>query len=860
MTMISTGGSQVVPDAMASGYQPDPSGYDELFAGAGRVREHGQKMFAQLVELGEFELRRRSDQAQRMIRENGTTYNAYGDPRETVRPWNLDLLPVVFSTSDWEQVSAGIEQRTQLLSAILLDVHGPQLLLQRGLLPAELLFTHPGFQRSFAGQRPPGNCFVNFSATNLIRHPDGTWAVAADRTDAPQGAGYALENRIVVSRLLPAVIHDCRVERLAGFFITMQEMLRGLAPQHRENPRIVLLSQGPRSPNYFEDAYLSRYLGYTLVEPGDLTVRSDRVMLKTLGGLLQVDVILRRLSDLYGDPLEIRSDPGKGVTGLLQAVRAGQVAVANPLGSSLLESPAFLPYLPRLCRELLGSELLLPSIPTWWCGDPESRQYVLENLDDLQIRSAFRSGRLPAIAIEDLEGLSRSELRAAIQKYSRHFIAQRQPEYSTAPVFGREGWQASRVALRAYAVLSAAGCSVMPGGLLRVASDPRKLDLSILAGEGSKDAWVLARGPVQEVSLLQAAGRGIELRRSGAELPSRVADNLFWLGRYVERADGGTRLLRTTVSRLASESGAVGLPELGKLLRCLAAQGQIEPGFAVDEIRRQLPEIERMLPAFALDSRQPNSILSILFSMHRLANLVRDRISIDSWRILHHIQQDLQPLMDQPRVDLADLLALLNRILIDLAAFSGLVADSTTRTQGWRFLEIGRRLERSVLIIENVRNTLVETSSHEPAVMEAVLEVADSIMTYRSRYLSNVQPAPVLDLLLTDETNPRSLVFQLATLAEHVEQLPRDDTQPLRRPEQRIAITALDAVRLVELEMLTESDRKGRRLRLDQMLEHVADQLPRLSDLISHRYLVHAGIPRQLAENVESRHGAMTRP
>jgi uncharacterized circularly permuted ATP-grasp superfamily protein len=409
----------------------------------------------ELERVGEAELRRRSEQAQRMIRENGTTYNAYGDPQETVRPWNLDLLPVVFSSAEWEHLAAGIQQRTQLLNAILLDIYGSQLLLQRGLLPAELLFTHPGFCRSFAGQRPAGDCFLNFSAADLLRHQDGTWLIASDRTDAPQGAGYALENRIVTSRLLPSIMHDCRVERLAAFFITMQDMLRGLAPQHRENPRIVLLSQGPSSPSYFEDAYLSRYLGYTLVETGDLTVRTDRVMLKTLGGLLQVDVILRRLSDVHSDPLEVRGDPAMGVAGLLQAVRAGHVAVANPLGSGLLESPAFLPYLPQLCRELLGSELLLPSVPTWWCGDAESRKYVLEHLDELQIRSAFRSGRMPALSVEDLAELTRAELRAAIQARPYNYVAQQPPECSTAPVLSDSGWQVSRVALRAYVVMSA---------------------------------------------------------------------------------------------------------------------------------------------------------------------------------------------------------------------------------------------------------------------------------------------------------------------------------------------------------------------------------------------------------------------
>lgn len=828
-------------------YALTAAAYDEVFESPAQPRPPYAKLLAALDALGTEEFQRRFEQGQRLIRENGTTYNAYGDPGEAARPWNLDLLPLVLDVQRWSELAEGLLQRARLLNAILNDLYGPQLLLQSRQLPAELLFAHPAFLRALHGQRPAGDCFINFYAADLVRDPHGNWLVSADRSDAPQGAGYALENRIVTSRLLPSIIHDCHVERLASFFLTLQEVLRESAPQHRENPRIVLLSQGPSSPSYFEDAYLSRYLGYTLVEGGDLTVRGDRVMLKTLGGLLQVDVLMRRLSDLQSDPLELRGDPGLGIAGLLQAVRSGNVAVINPLGSSLVESPALLPYLPALCREMLGETLRLPSVPTWWCGDREGLRYVLEHLDELNIRAAYRRCRLPAVPTEVLDKMTLAERRAAIQARPHDYVGQARVELSTVPLWTPGGWHPTRAALRTYVVLSGSKDAVLPGGLLRVSSDPRPLELSILAGEASKDAWVLSRGPVSDISLLQPPGRSFELRRSGAELPSRVADNLFWLGRYVERADSGTRLLRTTASRLASESGVGEMPELAALLRYLAAQGQIEPGFVVDGIRDQLPEIAGMLPAFALDPRQPTSLYATLASMHRLASLVRDRISIDSWRILHRIDRDIQPLAYRRDVDLSDLLALLNRIVIDLAAFSGLVAESTTRTQGWRFLDIGRRLERALGIIELVRCTFVDRRDDDPAVLEAVLEVADSIMTYRSRYLTNLQPAPVLDLLLTDETNPRSLAFQLATLAEHVDGLPREQVPALRGPEQRIMLAALTSVRMIDIEMLSERARPGERTRLQQTLERLALQLPRLSDMVSHRYLVHIGNPRQLA-------------
>jgi uncharacterized circularly permuted ATP-grasp superfamily protein/uncharacterized alpha-E superfamily protein len=804
-------------------------------------------MVAALQTLGTEEITRRAEQARRMIRENGTTYNAYSDGQETVRPWNLDVTPLLVPAGEWKRIAEGLVQRTRLINAVLADLYGSQRLLQRGLLPAELVFSHPAFLRQFHGLRLPGDSFLHVYAADLARSTEGNWCVTADRTDAPQGTGYTLENRIVVSRLLPGVMHECRVERLASFFIALQEALRSLAPQHRENPRIVLLSQGPASASYFEDAYLARYLGYTLVEVGDLTVRGERVVLKTLGGLLPVDVVLRRLSDLHMDPLELRGPAELGVPGLLQAMRAGNVAVANGLGSSLLESPAFLPFLPQLCREMLSEDLLLASVPTWWCGQPAECQFVLEHLDQLVVRAAFRCGRLPHLAGEQLEHLNFQQLADAIRAAPHLYVAQQRLDRSTSPVFSPEGWKPARVALRSFVVAGGGKITVMPGGLLRLSESSDPLDWSILSGEGSKDTWVLADGPVQEISLLQPPGKHVELRRSGTELPSRVADNLFWLGRYVERADACTRLLRTTAARLASETGARDRPELAVLLRCLAAQGQIEPGFVVEGIREQLPEIEQMLPAAALDTRQTTNLRSILATVHRLASLVRDRLSIDTWRILHGVERDMQPLLAQQRVDLADLLTFLNRVVIDLAAFSGLVAESTTRTQGWRFLEMGRRLERALHTIELIRNSLVSSSDTEPSVLEAILEVADSIMTYRSRYLAHLQLAPALDLLLTDETNPRSLAFQLAALAEHVENLPRDHTQALRGPEQRIAISALSAIRLIDVELLSECQRSGERTKMDRLLERLGEQLPKLADLVSHKYLVHAASPRQLA-------------
>jgi uncharacterized circularly permuted ATP-grasp superfamily protein/uncharacterized alpha-E superfamily protein len=843
MTTNPPSGQSPRPASIFDGYAPTDGVFDE-FCTAGGVRPHWQPFVDLIDQLGANELVRRWEQASRLIRENGMTYNAYGDPDHVTRPWNLDALPLLIGADQWRNLSAGLVQRARLLNLVLTDIYGPQRLLTSGLLPASLVFSHPGFRRVFHGQRHTG-CFLHFCAFDLARAPDGAWWVIGDRTDAPFGVGYALENRIVMSRMLPNVVRQCNVHRLAPFFIALQETLRRMAPEHRANPRIVLLSQGPANPNYFEDSYLARYLGYTLVESGDLAVRDDRVFLKTLGGLLPVDVIFRRLGDGNSDPLELHGEPSLGVAGLLQAVRAGNVAVANGLGSSLVESSAFIPYLANLCQQLLGEALVLPSVATWWCGTKDARGYVLKNVDRLNVRSAFRVDRRDPLSTEQLRARTGSDLATAIAASPTSFVGQEEIARSSVPVWRDRSLRPSRLAMRVFLVASKTSYVVLPGGLVRVSPSAEQLDFSVLAGEESKDVWVLADGPVRDVSLLRTAGGKVEFRRSGAELPSRVADNLFWLGRNIERAESTARLLRPVLARLMSESHHTGGADLTALLRCLATQGQIEPGFVVEGIKEQMPSIEVALPAAVLGKEHTGSLRATIAAMYFNASLVRDRLSLDSWRIVQRLEYQLAALANP---ELSDLMELLNRLIIDLAAFDGLVEESMTRTQGWRFLDLGRRLERALHTIVLVRSALATAGDGDGEVLEAVLEAADSLMTYRARYLASMQLPTVLDLLLTDETNPRSLAFQLAEIAEHVENLPRDQTQPHRGPEQRIAMSALNRIRAVDADALCEKRTSKKPTGLEQTMANLAEQLPKLSELISHKYLIHAGAPRQLAE------------
>lgn len=827
-------------------YVPTTGAYDEYFLSPGDARPAVHRFVQELGGWDRTELERRRESAWRQIDENSVTYSTTGDSERTNRPWVFDPLPLVIGAQEWQSISAGLAQRARLLNLLLQDLYGAQKTIHRGLLPPGLIFGHPGFLRTFHGIRVPDDVFLHLYAADLARSATGQWWVVADRTEAPSGMGYTLENRLVSSSMFPESFRANQVDRLAPFFIALRELMQRLAPRRRDNPRIVLLSQGPANPNYYEDAYLSRYLGYSVVEGEDLAVRDEVVMLKTLGGLLPVDVILRRIDEADCDPLELRSDSSQGITGLLQSVRAGQVAVANALGSGLPECPALPAFLPALCRELLDEDLLLPSVATWWCGDDSARQYVLEHLPELMIRHCYRDGRERPRQGDKLSADELSKLKQQILARPGDFVAQERVQRSTTPVWLKSDPESWSVALRTYLVASGRSYLCLPGGLSRVSPDPSVLDLSISTGEGSKDVWVLAAGPVAPVSLLKPPGYIQELKRSGAELPSRVADNLFWLGRHVERAEGAARLLRTFVNRLLGEGGSATDHPL--LVRSLAELGQIEPGYAVDKIRAQLPPIELALPRMVFDPTETLGLRAIIHRLNRTASMVRERLSLDSWRLINRIYHEFEP--DEPieEFELTQLQLMLNVLITDLSAFSGLVAESMTRTLGWRFLDIGRRLERAMHTVFAIHNLLLPADDNEVPALEAALEFGDCVLTYRSRYLTTLQLAPVLDLLVTDETNPRSLAFQLARTVEHLDQLPRDASTALRSPEQRLGMAALHAVRMLSADDLVGVHTNNERRSLDRLLSRVSAMLPKLADAISHKYLIHAGMPKQLTE------------
>ncbi|MDD1509607.1 circularly permuted type 2 ATP-grasp protein [Pseudomonas sp. CNPSo 3701] len=741
-----------MPDLLA-GYLPDEAAYDELLDRQGQVRPHWRPVLSQLRRNTPAQLQQRQAMVTRQIQANGVTYNVYADPDGADRPWELDLLPNLIPAAEWQTIAAGVAQRAGLLNKVLADLYGPQHLLAEGLLPPELVFGHESFLWPCQGVQPPGSTFLHLYAVDLARSADGRWQVVADRTQAPAGAGFALENRQIISRAFPELYRDLGVQHLAGFFRTLQDTLTSQAPAGNDTPLVVVLTAGRFNESYFEHLYLARQLGYPLVEGSDLTVRDATLYLKTLAGLQRVHAVLRRLDDDFCDPLELRSDSALGVPGLLEVVRQGRVLVANALGSGLLESPGLSGFLPAVSERLLGEPLLLPGIDSVWCGEPPVLAKVLEDLPNWLIRPCSAAQRLAQGRNPDAEHL---------RQQPEAYVAQASVQLSRAPVwFGEAGVQPRVIGMRVFAVASGDGYRVMPGGLTRAAVAGATDVMSMQSGGVSKDTWVLGerQAPSEQWQGTRALGAA-DLVRSDPYLPSRVVENLFWFGRYSERCEDNARLLRIMLARYVDDDDDP---------RALQAM------FALAETLGTLPDeahgsLEARLREALLGSEWPASVRVNLQRLQWTAGSVRGKLSQANWQAMVELQRDLQQLECRDG-DLGQLLDVLNRLMISLAALSGFALDDMTRDEGWRFLMIGRCIERVQFLCDSIGGFLRIGASDDAAALDWLLELGNSSITYRTRYMASAQLIPVLDLLLLDERNPHAVVYQLRLLLRALKRL-----------------------------------------------------------------------------------------
>lgn len=758
--------------SLLSGYASAEGRYDELLSASGVPRPHWDAFLRSLAARQGIEVSETLALMEREIRENGITYNVYADPKGADRPWEVDPLPLLLSATEWDEIAAGIAQRADLLNRVLGDIYGPQELLRSGAIPPPIIFGHSGYLHQVQGIRPPGGVHLFHYAADLARSPDGHWWVVNDRTQAPSGAGYALENRLVVSRVFPQMFRELHVQHLAPFFDALRESLLRWAPKdivgctsERANPLVVLLTPGPYNETYFEHALLARYLGFPLVEGSDLTVRDGCVWMKTVEGLRRVHAVLRRQDDDYCDPLELRSDSALGVPGLTDCARRGTVLLANALGSGVLESGALLGYLPKLSEQLLGEPLRLPSVATWWLGEPAALDDAWSRLDKLIIKPLERSVREPAVFGADLSTKERAALRERVAARPQRYVAQEWVHLSQAPVLEQdthpdraEQLGSRSVGLRVFAVATPNGYHVMPGGLTRVAGDDRSRVIAMQRGGRSKDTWVLSDAPVNaSFSLLSRTIKPQDLVASRVNVPSRAAENLFWFGRYGERCESTARLLRVAIGEVLDDARE--------------QPDGVPPALILAQRFGLIDNTDHPSTDLLRAATHPDEGLSErLRQLSRVAFNLRDRMSADHWRSLNQLIADpvFQRGLSSTSLGLPLAMGWLDRAVTSMMTLSGFVLDGMTRSVGWRFLSIGRRIERLSTLCNVLQVAINDGRTHG---LDWLLEYADSTVTYRSRYLVAPEWLPVLDLLLRDEVNPRSVAFQVKGLAEYVAKL-----------------------------------------------------------------------------------------
>ncbi len=817
---------------------------DELIDHAGKIRPDWQPFIAGLSSMSDAEIAGAWSSAERLVRDDGVTYNVHGDPSGEDRPWRLDPVPLLIAPGEWQALERGIIQRAHLLNAVLADLYSDQRLLTDGLIPAPLVFGNTQFLRPVHGIEVQNGTFLHFLAVDLARGPDGQWWVLNDRTQAPVGAGYALENRAIMARTLPDLFHECRVQSLASFFQAFRDHLIGLIGN--DDPAIVIHSPGPASETYFEHAYLARHLGIPLVEAADLTVRDRRVFLKTLTGLQPVHMIWRRVEAEGYDPLELQSGGVHGIPGIVEALRAGNVTIVNALGSGLVECDALMNFLPGLCRQLLGEDLLLPQTATWWCGQDEGRRFVLDNLDRLVIRPTFASRSIMQNVPKQMIGaeLGASERQALADRIKRQgedFIGQDLITLSTAPSWQDGCLQPRPIALRVYIATSDDGYRVMPGGLTRTSEHNDPHAVFMRQGDASKDSWVLADGSSRGFGRFPQAEQRQTPKRSGQNIPSRAADNLFWLGRYAERIEGAARLLRSLLLRIAGETGDNDPPVRKALLDLMVHHGHLSETSSRRAAGWGIEAAERDLSFLIFDDDAGNSLGTMISNLHRTATSARERLSSDAWRVVQDLKDQAELYRRQSWHGVDASLDLLNQTLRMLAALSGMQMENMTRNFGWRLLDMGRRLERARLLAKLIAGLVAGKGDVETTALDLLLQLADSAMTYRTRYLTEPSALLVIDLLLIDASNPRSIAFQLDRLNDHLAALPRDAESEGLSDEQQLMTRLRAKVDLGDLQQLAEpSGEQRERKALSALMAEVETDLAAISDTITNRYFSHA--------------------
>ncbi len=830
-------------------------GYDEMFTPQNEIKPYWEKLLSGFDKIGADGLIGRQKDIDWLLSENGVTYNVYNDPQGLHRPWNLNVVPFLLHQNEWETVEAGLKQRAELLNLVLKDVYGERNLIKKGIIPFEVIYGHRGFLRQCSGIEYTTEKFLSIYAADLSRGTDGRLWVVNDRTQAPSGMGYALENRSTTSRILPEMFSNFNVKRISSFFQELNQMLVNSSPNKKENPNIVVLTPGSLNETYFEHAYLASFLGYPLVQGKDLVVRDGFLYMKSLQGLKQIDVVLRRVDDVFTDPLELREDSQLGVAGLLDVVRRKNVSLINPVGSGVVENPGLIPFMPRIAKYFLNEELILPQIASWWCGQEREKNYVLQNLSKLVVKRIDRSNRESIHFGELLSSSELENLKREIVTRPYRFVAQEKISFSTAPNLIDDVLEPRNLVTRAFSISSNGSYKVMPGGLVRVAPDSETIRVSNQRGGTSKDFWILD-DTLEKEEVNRQWQKKTSVAMSGLnDLPSLTAENLYWAGRYVGRTLVNARFLRMVIRQLALVQNRNEKPDSIKLQVLFKALTQLTgtfPGFTeeTEEGKLAMESPYEEIISIITDKNREGSLAHTIGMFINSYYSIRNLWSSDMWRVFENIQNLWQQFEKDEDRNINRILKVLNQLITRLIAFMGLIEESIMVQQGLLLYFIGLQIEQSMLTITKCRSLLTIKYSEqvEYDLLENLLISHESLNIYRYSYRSYIQLEHVLDLVLLDLEYPRSLTYMLNRVQKDIARLPHSKVDNHLTIYQKLVFEAFSKLRLAESSELirTNSEDDFVRQEMEKLLEELSNLLYKTSQSLSRTYFNHTDNQKQL--------------
>ena len=835
--------------------------FDELWLEPGCLRPH-LRLLGEHLSQSPSVLSRLETESIARLEAHGVTYNLSGFSsarHQSARnqAWKLDSIPHIIPRAEFEQLSLGLQQRARLLNAIADDIYsGNSQLLSQGVIPKEVILSSPDYLRSCVGWTPK-EARVGLGAADIARHSDGKFHIYSDRCGATTGQGFALQNRLVLGRLLEELFERCEIERLASYFQIVKDYLHHVSPRSAEASRIVLLSPGTQDESSFEHAYLARYFGLELVEGRDITTRSGQLFLKTLGGLQPLDVLVRRVSDLASDPLELREDSLHGIPGLVNASRRGQIALINPLGSAILDNPVMKVYSEACCKFLLKEELLLPVVETHWLGDDLSWSKVQASPSSYIIKHAYGEMHGAVIDLRNMSNADIAERLLKVESRRRNYVAERWPERSHSATFSNGTFVSRALSMRMFYCRRVTPVSskdktreddyaIMPGGLGHLDERPDGILVDHSLESTSKDVWVERDPEVPLTKISTLLREHVKLQRGGVELPSRLLDDIYWLGRYLERTDMCCRVLRRAFSRGEEEIGESGheshsaVMTLLRTWELLPSRETIEPSkkdnTSTFHEERYIEQELHTLAQSITDATRPTSLVSMLGVVKNLAQKVKPKLSRDAVLAISRLKS---PKYSESN-PIESSLESLENITVYLRAVRGAILDNVTRGHAWNFLDMGYRVERVGATLQCIQEMLLPGANQ--AHMSTLLDIGDSLLTYRSRYRSRLQAAPVVDLLLTDESNPRSVAFQIIGIQRHLTGLPMEDRDGKSKAE-KLALLLLTDLQVCDPEELCAGDGQALRDFLEQSYQRIND----ISENLVQRWFAHASSLRAIA-------------